>query len=234
MLIGYNNDVEHRGKTFHIQTEDRGSSGESIESQLFCGGAILDTKITSYSELVAGLEGKERDQRVQSLMQASHRSLFKRLMAGEYDAMVGLEPLSEVGAEVSATSFEPGQDGVPQAAIALEQGEIEEPFDPGGGDHMGLSALKDKLASLKERSSSVSEVEERESSEPETTILESPPDLMERIEPQRLKERLLAGRGAEEVDGGGFAPTGVKAWTGCEAPREDLSLTALVQDFLAG
>lgn len=232
MLIGYNNDVEHRGKTFHIQTEDRGANGDSIETQLFHGGAILDTKITPYGELVAGLEGKERDQRVQSMMQASHRSLFKRLMAGEYDAMVGLEPLSDVAA-IEDEDFQPGQDGVPEAAIALEKGELVDALDP-GEDHMGLAALKDKLASLKERTSSGVEESAKENENLETTIMESPPDLLERFDTQRLKERLGHAPGEEIAAGDGLYATGVKAWSGCKAPAEDLSLTALVEEFLAG
>ena len=163
MLIGYNNDVEHRGMTFHIQTEDRGASDNRIETQLFQGGAILDTKITSYEEIVEGLEGEARNKKIKSVMKASHRSLFKNLLAGKYDEQVGLEPVEKSDEELRETfkdkvqDFQPGQDRVPQAAVELEEEGIEaleqeaemEGFeDPADEDHMGLSKLKDRLEDI--------------------------------------------------------------------------------------
>lgn len=173
MLIGYNNDVEHRGKTFHIQTEDRGQNDHKIETQLFHGGAILDTKITDYSEIVDGLEGEKRNDKIKSVMKASHQSLFKNLLAGKYDEQVGLDPVEKSEKELKQdfkdkiSEFQPGRDGVPQAAVELEEEGIEaleeeareEGFeDPAGADHQGLSSLKDRL----------NEMGPGEESEPET------------------------------------------------------------------
>ncbi len=171
MLIGYNNDVDHRGKTFHIQTEDRGANDHRIETQLFHGGAILDTKITSYEEHVEGLEGKARNSKIKSIMKASHRSLFRKLLAGKYDEMVGLDPVEkpEDVVEEKAEQFSPGQDRVPQAAVELEKDGIdaleeearEEGFeDPAGQDHVDLSQLKDKLAGLKKKKKESSQAQE--------------------------------------------------------------------------
>ena len=158
MLIGYNNDVEHRGKTFHIQTEDRGAN-----DQLFHGGAILDTKITSYEELVEDLDGELRDEKIKSVMKASHQSLFKNLLAGQYDEQVGLDPIEKSEEELKQDfkekiqEFQPGQDRVPQAAVeleeegieALEEEAAEEGFqDPAKTDHQGLSELKDQLEEM--------------------------------------------------------------------------------------
>lgn len=229
MMIGYNNDVEHRGKTFHIQTEDRGANDDTIETQLFCGGAILDTKITTYTDLIEGLEGKERDRKVKAIMKASHKSLFNNLMAGKYDEMVGLEPLDgEV--EVDAEAFQPGQDRVPQEALAIEEGQVEDLGTP-GGDHVGLSQLKDKLATLKEKSPAEEDLSE-ESEGPATEVVSPPPDMRKRMDSQNLKARLARNLAPQptQVD---YASTGKLAWSGCEEPEEDLSLTEMVQGFLA-
>ena len=232
MLIGYNNDVEHRGKTFHIQTEDRGANDDKIETQLFHGGAILDTNITSYTEIVEGLEGKERDAKIKSVMKASHRSLFKKLLAGKYDEMVGLDPVEkpeEVVEEITE-DFQPGRDGVPSAAVELEEGGIEaleeqarkEGFaDPAGQEHVDISKLKSKLTKLKKKSSGV----EEEESEAETQILSGDSDAL-----GDFSEFEFGSEADDEVE---LAATGVMAWTGCEAPEEDLSLTALVEESLA-
>ena len=122
MLIGYNNDVQYRGKTFHIQTEDRGAPAHQIETQIFHSGAILDTRIVSYAEKVNEIADKEtRNKSIKQLMQVTHRELYKNLFAGQYDAFAGLEPLTEKvdPAEVAADEFNPSQERVPEAARVL-------------------------------------------------------------------------------------------------------------------
>ncbi len=228
MQIGYNNDVEHRGKTFHIQTEDRGSNDNCIETQLFQGGAILDTKITSYTELVDGLEGDARKKKIKSLMKASHKSLFKNLLAGQYDEMVGLDPVEKPVDEVEEISeqFQPGQDRVPQQAIAIEE-QGADALDAGGGggeSHMGLAQLKSKLAGLKEKGGLSKEVGDEDSG-PETEILDAPPEMPERD----FGTSPAGGSRLAAID---LPKTGAKAWQGCTEPGEDLSLTGLVADHL--
>lgn len=236
MLIGYNNDIDHRGKTFHIQTEDRGTNDDTIETQLFCGGAILDTNITNYTELVKGLEGKAREKKIKSIMQASHRSLFKKLMAGEYDSMVGLDPLEEAPVlDPEAVDFEPGRDGVPDEALAIEEGNLEAFAGGAEGDgHVDLSQLKDKLASLKEKSSVVEEEAEHSSTDVMTAVpeMEITEDTRQKLK-ARLRRRSSPGLGEASEVITPPASMGVKAWTGCKEPEEDLSLTDLVEAFLA-
>ena len=271
MLIGYNNDVDHRGKTFHIQTEDRGGSNDNcIESQLFCGGAILDTKITAYEEHVEGLEGKARNKKIKSIMKASHRSLFKKLLAGKYDEMVGLDPVEKPkeAVEEKFEEFQPGQDRVPQAAVELEKDGIdalekkakEEGFkDPSGEEHVGLSKLKDKLAGLKEGDKDSAEETSGQAMEEvsETAVLDAPPPGAQKIkveEQARMKkpakpEKAPAAQKSVATDKlpslgkrpkkaepatVNVAKTGVKAWKGCDEPKEDLSLTELIEQQLAG
>lgn len=149
MLIGYNNDVKYQGLTFHIQTEDRGSSNDqSVESQLFQGGQILDTRITPYADLVQNLSEEERDKKIRSIMQASHKGLFKKLRSGEYNALVGLDPVENIAEEVNDADFTPSQERVPdQARLVEQQGEAAF-HSPNIGDHVDLAALKSKLAGL--------------------------------------------------------------------------------------
>lgn len=222
MLIGYNNDVEHRGKTFHIQTEDRGTNDDCIETQLFHGGAILDTKITSYTDLVDGLEGDARNKKIKSLMKASHRALFKNLLAGQYDEMVGLDPVEKAEEEVEEISeqFQPGQDRVPQQAVAIEEEGLDA-LDDAGEAHMGLDQLKDQLSGLKEGGPPAADDEAGS----KTEKLDSLPSF-------ESSDRQGGTRRATQHAEVEYPKTGVQAWTGCEEPDEDLSVTELVEDFL--
>lgn len=161
MLIGFNNDVEYRGMTFHIQTEDHGLGGSTIETQLFHSGAILDTVMSSYAEAIAGMSEDEAEEHIRAQMKASHRSLFKKLRAGEYDEMVGLERLSlaeESDIEAEAAGFTPSQERVPAEAQKLEEGGAAaiEAFEKKHADpkkpvsHMSLDKLKSQLSALKQ------------------------------------------------------------------------------------
>ena len=154
MLIGFNNDVEYRGKTFHIQTEDHGEGDPRIETQLFFSGAILDTNITSYQETLDNYDGKQAEERIRAQMKASHRSLYKKLLAGEYDEIAGLEPVEDVE-EVGAPDpdeFTPSQERIPAAAAQVEEKAEEEGDDAileftkkKAKEHVDLNTLKDQL-----------------------------------------------------------------------------------------
>ena len=53
MITGFNTDVKHKNRVFHIQTEDKGEANPCVESLVYVGGEILATKRTSYAEIVA-------------------------------------------------------------------------------------------------------------------------------------------------------------------------------------
>ncbi len=61
-LLGYNNNVRHKGKVFHVQTEDSGVKYGHIITHLFMdGGRILKSVKTSYSEYVGQRsDGRDR------------------------------------------------------------------------------------------------------------------------------------------------------------------------------
>jgi hypothetical protein len=50
MQKGHNSDINVRGKSYHVQTEDWGSENPFIVSRIFCDGAVLKTIKTSHSE----------------------------------------------------------------------------------------------------------------------------------------------------------------------------------------
>jgi hypothetical protein len=82
-LLGYNTNVRHKGKLYHIQTEDSGIDHPHVITHLFAdGGRIVASKKTSYAERV-GSEGLP-DQ-VKKLMQAQHKAMFIALRDGVYD-----------------------------------------------------------------------------------------------------------------------------------------------------
>jgi hypothetical protein len=85
-LLGYNNNVRHKGRVFHIQTEDSGAKYGHIITHLFMdGGRILKSVKTSYSEYV----GNERmGDIVREMMKQQHKAMFIALRDGKFDSFV--------------------------------------------------------------------------------------------------------------------------------------------------
>lgn len=84
-LLGYNNNVRHKGKVFHIQTEDSGVKYGHIITHLFMdGGRILKSVKTSYTEYI----GAERmGDIVREMMKQQHKAMFIALRDGKFDSI---------------------------------------------------------------------------------------------------------------------------------------------------
>ena len=90
-LRGFNNNIRHRGRVFHVQTEDSGVRYPHIITHLFAdGGRILQSVKTSYTEHV-GSEGMR--QTVQAMMEDQHHAMLRNLREGHFDGV-----LEEAGA----------------------------------------------------------------------------------------------------------------------------------------
>lgn len=85
-LLGYNNNVRHRGRLFHIQTEDSGINHPHVITHLFMdGGRILKSVKKSYAEHVGSDTLKDT---VRVLMKEQHKAMFIALRDGQFDALV--------------------------------------------------------------------------------------------------------------------------------------------------
>jgi hypothetical protein len=85
-LLGYNNNVRHKNRVFHIQTEDSGVKHPHIITHLFMdGGRILKSIKRSYAEHVGA--DKMQDT-VKAMMKEQHKAMFIALRDGQFDHLV--------------------------------------------------------------------------------------------------------------------------------------------------
>lgn len=118
MLPGFNHNIKHKGKVYHIQTEDSGVKNPHIITHLFVGGNILASKKTTYSEIV-GQEGFEKT--VRSLMEEQHKQMLRNLINNVYDDVKtgnvhhlnGPKPLNTDGQPPSPSAQMMAAGGVP-------------------------------------------------------------------------------------------------------------------------
>src|SRR6266568_8069652 len=82
MVTGFNTDVQHGGKTYHVQTEDKGLQNPIIETLIYVGGEILAVRRTSYADLLSkGVSQKEISERIET----QHNRMIVDIREGRYD-----------------------------------------------------------------------------------------------------------------------------------------------------
>jgi hypothetical protein len=82
VITGFNTDIKHGEKVYHIQTEDKGLQNPYIESLVYVGGEILASKKTSYAEqLKTGFDEKL----IGGLMEQQHRTMIAAIKRGRFD-----------------------------------------------------------------------------------------------------------------------------------------------------
>jgi hypothetical protein len=157
-LVGYNNNVKHKGQLFHIQTEDSGFSHPHVITHLFMdGGRILKSIKTSYAEHV----GTEKvSDFIRTLMKDQHKGMLLRLRAGEFDSALGdatpapaptsvrfseLPPMPPLPKRAAAKTAEAGRYAATEPAVPFAP-EVSIPKDRGRSlDEIILGYLSEDL-----------------------------------------------------------------------------------------
>ncbi len=121
-LLGYNNNVRHKGRVFHIQTEDSGAKYGHIITHLFMdGGRILKSVKTSYAEYI----GSERmSEIVREMMKQQHKAMFIALRDGKFDPLADGKAGSSPSKEGAPPPPPAGAGAVAAAPVAAKASPI--------------------------------------------------------------------------------------------------------------
>lgn len=82
MFIGANTNIKHKGKIFHIQTEDGGLDQHTLTTILFKNGAILSSRKTSYIDIPKSPTYAET---IKEMMQEQHKQMMRDLVSGKFE-----------------------------------------------------------------------------------------------------------------------------------------------------
>jgi hypothetical protein len=82
VITGYNTEVKHNGRAYHVQTEDRGVENPSIESLIYVGGKIIASRQYEYGWLLR--EGYS-EEALQVLVDIQHRKMLRDIHAGKFE-----------------------------------------------------------------------------------------------------------------------------------------------------
>jgi hypothetical protein len=111
MITGFNTNVRHGGRLFHVQTEDSGRRHPHVISHVYYQGTILASEKSSYAQRV---ESADLEIEVRALMERQHKSMVARLNKGEFDAVVA----ERLGAASPAAAAPPAPAPPPVDAFA--------------------------------------------------------------------------------------------------------------------
>jgi hypothetical protein len=78
MIFGFNTDVPANGKTYHVQTEDRGAKNPVIDSIIYLGGKIVDRVRTPYDF------ANSTQEQIEALVRSQHRELVDSIRWGTF------------------------------------------------------------------------------------------------------------------------------------------------------
>ncbi|MES1204755.1 MAG: hypothetical protein ABUS79_02350 [Pseudomonadota bacterium] len=118
-LVGYNHNLSHLGRVFHVQTEDSGPATPRLFTHLFFEGTILVSRKCEYDAALA-------DEKVRAVMQAQHKAVIKDLLHSRLDDRIvaffasrgeDLMPVVQARAAAAAARAEGMPGAVPQATL---------------------------------------------------------------------------------------------------------------------
>jgi hypothetical protein len=82
MEKGFNSDIEINGNSFHIQTEDWGSTNPFLVSRVFQNGAVLKSVKTAYLEVLPSHQIKN-PLAIRIAMEIQHKKILELLKCGK-------------------------------------------------------------------------------------------------------------------------------------------------------
>ena len=89
MITGFNTDIKHGDRVFHVQTEDKGEDNPFVESLVYVGGEIIASKKTPYGDTIRNGGGAAM---VQEMMESQHRKMIAAVQRGRFDTSGGGRP----------------------------------------------------------------------------------------------------------------------------------------------
>jgi len=126
-VVGYNHNVKHRGKLFHIQTEDSGVKNPHVITHVFVGGNVIATKKISYADI---LDAENLPDAVRQLMEMQHKEILRNLINGVYDDLEPGATLPRYQSGEIAQPRDPPLGPVRRGAESSRPASTEKPIPP--------------------------------------------------------------------------------------------------------
>lgn len=81
-MSGLNTEVVHNGKSYHVQTQDKGIDAHYVESLIYKSGRLLSSRRTFYTAFLSSPDLKER---IMKIIDQQHNEVLKNINEGKFD-----------------------------------------------------------------------------------------------------------------------------------------------------
>ncbi len=81
-MSGFNTEVKRLAATFHVQTQDLGSTARVVESLIYKSGKLLSSRKADYT---SSLGSPELAGRIRRIMEEQHTAILHEIAAGRFD-----------------------------------------------------------------------------------------------------------------------------------------------------
>jgi len=81
-MPGVNTEIEQKGVTFHVQTQDQGTSAHYVESVVYRSGKVISSRRTYYTSF---LNSPSLQDKIDEIITEQHDSLLTEIAAGRFD-----------------------------------------------------------------------------------------------------------------------------------------------------
>lgn len=134
MITGFNTDVPHQDRVYHVQTEDRGTKDNPVlESLVYIGGTIIAKKLTPYADKIT--QGAN-EAMIASLLKRQHQVIIAAIKAGRIEDLIkhsgiynGEKPQNPLF--VKEEGFAPALEAQPEISHKGKSGFLPEPQSKG-------------------------------------------------------------------------------------------------------
>jgi hypothetical protein len=81
-MPGYNTEIEHKGETFHVQTQDQGAKAQYVESTVYKAGKVMASRRTYYTKF---LNSPTLYDKINEIIDEQHEGILKDITEGIFD-----------------------------------------------------------------------------------------------------------------------------------------------------
>ena len=87
-MKGLQTEITHKGSVLYVQTQDKGSKAQYVESLVYASGKVLVSRKTFYTAFLnaASLKTKIRD-----IIRSQHQKIMEEIFSGHFDHMLTSE-----------------------------------------------------------------------------------------------------------------------------------------------
>jgi hypothetical protein len=118
MVFGHNSNVKIGQTSYHVQTEDRGTSHAVIDTMVYHNGRVLHRRANSYADLLP-LDA-QGEQKLKQRVDAQHNAVLEELRSGALKLTQGAGPVAAVKSSSDREAHAARSDGDVPSSLALE------------------------------------------------------------------------------------------------------------------